>query len=317
MDSSVTIIVESYNFTEDRDAAPLRRALHAACELRREDPAGREVILTDAAPSGALSMLLKDFPEVRSVAASGLSYDEAKFRAVREARGEYVVFLDGDCVPQPGWLEAHCAALRSGEAVATGGFTRYEGGWFAALCTLLDFGFLLPLERRSLGCYASNNSGFHRPTLLEIPMCESELRCNCYAHAQALMRARKPVLLIPEARVRHKTPLFFWGTFPPRFRHGGRLPRESRITSKPMAAARHLCSASLLLRIGRTGLAAAGFGIPRSRVAALVSPIRGALVPCLPAGRFMRDRKSSRVSTTDGLGVAPEERTPAYLTPGS
>ncbi len=225
MDSSVTIIVESYNFTEDRDAAPLRRALHAACELRREDPAGREVILTDAAPSGALSMLLKDFPEVRSVAASGLSYDEAKFRAVREARGEYVVFLDGDCVPQPGWLEAHCAALRSGEAVATGGFTRYEGGWFAALCTLLDFGFLLPLERRSLGCYASNNSGFHRPTLLEIPMCESELRCNCYAHAQALMRARKPVLLIPEARVRHKTPLFFGE----RFRQGSDTVAACRV----------------------------------------------------------------------------------------
>ena len=225
MDSSVTIIVESYNFTEDRDAAPLRRALHAACELRREDPAGREVILTDAAPSGALSMLLKDFPEVRHVAASGLSYDEAKFRAVREARGEYVVFLDGDCVPQPGWLEAHCAALRSGEAVATGGFTRYEGGWFAALCTLLDFGFLLPLERRSLGCYASNNSGFHRPTLLEIPMCESELRCNCYAHAQALMRARKPVLLIPEARVRHKTPHFFGE----RFRQGSDTVAACRV----------------------------------------------------------------------------------------
>jgi hypothetical protein len=213
MDSSVTIIVESYNFTEDRDATLLRRALRAACDLLLKDPANREVILTDAAPPGALSELLKDFPEVRRVAASGLSYDEAKFRAVREARGEYVLFLDGDCMPQPGWLDAHCAALRSGETMATGGFTRYEGGWFAALCTLLDFGFLLPLERRSLGCYASNNSGFHRSTLLEIPMCESEMRCNCYAHAQALMQARKPVLLIPEARVRHKTPHFFGERF--------------------------------------------------------------------------------------------------------
>ena len=205
----VTIVVESYNFSEDGNLALLARTLRAASELQREDPSEREVLITDTARVEVLRPLLESYPSVRRVDATGLGYDDAKFKAVQEARGDYILFLDGDCVPQPGWLDAHVHALASGDAVATGGFTRYEGGYFAAICTLLDFGFLFPLERRSLGCYASNNSGFVRAELLAFPMCGSDLRCNCYAHAQALLIADRPVVLVREARVHHKTPDFF------------------------------------------------------------------------------------------------------------
>ena len=205
----VSIIVESFNYSEDGDPATLARSLRAACDVRQQDPANREVLLTDTCGTAVITDLLKGFPEVRHIQATGLGYDEAKRAAFEAATGEYLLYLDGDCVPQPGWLEAHCAALSSGAASATGGFTRYAGGYLASVWTLMDFGFLFPLEQRTLGCYASNNSGFRRAVLQAVPMCGSEMRCNCYAHAQELMRARQPVLLIPEARVRHKTPDFF------------------------------------------------------------------------------------------------------------
>lgn len=69
---------------------------------------------------------------------------EAKNFTAKRAKGCYIVYLDCDCIPAPGWLEEITGPLRDGSAVAVGGFARYPGGWFAALCSLMDFGFLLP-----------------------------------------------------------------------------------------------------------------------------------------------------------------------------
>lgn len=57
------------------------------------------------------------------VDAVGLGYDDAKMMAAREARGGYLLYLDGDCLPQPGWKEAFLGKLRAG-ATAVGGYTR-------------------------------------------------------------------------------------------------------------------------------------------------------------------------------------------------
>ncbi len=139
----------------------------------------------------------------------GLDYDGAKQKAAASARGVYVLFLDGDCLPAPGWLDHHLSPLRRGEAQATGGFTRYDGGYMAAVATVLDFGFLLPRGRRVLGCYASNNCGFKRDLLADVPIPAGPMRCRCFAHAQTLLRHGTPVTMVPEAAVRHEVQPFF------------------------------------------------------------------------------------------------------------
>jgi Glycosyl transferase family 2 len=143
-------------------------------------------------------------PEARVLDADGLGYDEAKMLAAREARGRFVAYLDGDCIAEPGWLDAVLGPLRSGEALASGGFTRYEGGFVAGVQTLLDFGFLHPLASRPLECYAANNCAFDRATLLAEPMPGGPLRCRCFHHAQRLKRRGSAMLLAPPARVRHE-----------------------------------------------------------------------------------------------------------------
>jgi hypothetical protein len=123
---------------------------------------------------------------------------------VKAARGRFVLFLDGDCIPQADWRDRLLAPLRSGRAVACGGYTRYEGGFLSAMQSVMDFGFFYPRCERSLACYASNNCGFLRTVWLQVPVPEADLRSRCFYHAQRLLRRGTPVLLVPEARVLHE-----------------------------------------------------------------------------------------------------------------
>ena len=204
----VSVVVESYTHGEGSGLDRVTQSLRAATSMVEEHGAG-EVLVADSSADPALAQLLaREFPRVRRVDAAGLGYDEAKLVAAEQARGTYVLYLDGDCIPSEGWLEHHLAALRSGRA-ATGGFTRYDGGFFGAIGSVLDFGFLLPVEPRELDCYAFNNSGFRRDVMLAAPPPDGQMRCRCYAHAQRLRRRGQPVWMVPEARVRHERQPFF------------------------------------------------------------------------------------------------------------
>jgi hypothetical protein len=204
----VSVIVESFTHGEGSGLDRVELALRAATEMV-EANGNAEVLVADSSGDAALAQLLeRKFPAARRVNAVGLGYDEAKLMSAQEARGRYVVYLDGDCIPDSGWLDHHLDALRAG-APASGGFTRYDGEFLGAVESVLDFGFLLPVEPRALGCYASNNVGFRRELLLENPYPDGPMRCRCYAHAQLLQRRGIPVQMVPAARVRHeRQPLF-------------------------------------------------------------------------------------------------------------
>ena len=197
-----SIVVETFTFQEGGDTERFFRVLDAAVSMAAED--GGEVLLIDVCGFPDLHAVLRErFPTARVVPAVGMGYDDAKMKAAREAKGSYVLYLDGDCLPLPGWRDAMVAELRSGRA-AVGGYTRYDGGYVAALESVMDFGFLYPCEPRPLECYAFNNSGFNRASMLEIPAGSPFLRCACYKHAQDFKRRGTPVWMVPKARVLHE-----------------------------------------------------------------------------------------------------------------
>ena len=200
----VTVVIESYNHAEGSSGLDrLRIALDAATHMLEEHGNGA-LLVTDAAGDGDVPRLLeREFPRARVVDAVGLGYDEAKLEAARQAESDLVVYLDGDCIPSPGWLQEHVAALEAGHH-ATAGFTRYDGGWRGAVESVLDFGFMLPPGDRVIGCYGSNNVGFRRQTLLDVPQPPGKMRCRCYAHAQDLLRRGMPVWMVPKARTSHE-----------------------------------------------------------------------------------------------------------------
>jgi glycosyltransferase involved in cell wall biosynthesis len=211
----VSVVVESYNHAEGSALGRFALALESATELVGRHGDGEVLVADSSGDNDLVELLERRFPHVRRVDAKGLGYDRAKMRAAEDARGRFVIYLDGDCVPDPAWLERHLDGLRDG-AHATSGLTRYEGGFLAALEGVMDFGFLLPEAPRALACYASNNTGFRRELLLETPVPEGPMRCTCYAHAQLLLRRGTPVRMAPGARVTHERQAFF----PERYRRG-------------------------------------------------------------------------------------------------
>jgi hypothetical protein len=74
----------------------------------------------------------------------------------------------------------------------------------------MDFGFLLPLRPRPVGCYPCNNWAARRADLLAQPIPDDQvLRCSCYPHAQEMERQGTPFELAPGARARHDLPPFW------------------------------------------------------------------------------------------------------------
>ena len=221
--ADVAVIVESYNEGEHSSVERLAQALGAARREARAHGSAR-VMLADSGASEAVVGLLRDrFPEVERVPAGGAGYDMAKVRAAQAAGTPIVAYLDGDCIPAEGWLTELVRPIEEGRAVATAGFTRYEGGFLPRVASVLDFGFLLPVRERPVGCYASNNAAFATETLVAVPP-EGELRSNCFHHAQALERRGTPMRLVPGARVQHE----FLPIVPERLRRGWDLVAAAR-----------------------------------------------------------------------------------------
>jgi len=81
----------------------------AACleSLERQSLKGFETVLVDNAPSGGTSKTVEDFSlDIVYIENPGAaSFAEARNRGVEAASGEFVAFLDDDCVADPAWLE--------------------------------------------------------------------------------------------------------------------------------------------------------------------------------------------------------------------
>ncbi len=203
----VSIVVETYNLVEGTDRARFAAALGAAAAAAGQR--GGEVLVTDVCGGPDVAgIVAAAAPEARLLDAVGLSYDEAKMLAAVESRGESIVYLDSDCEPVGDWPETLLETLRRYPLHAgVGGLTRYQGeGLVAAVMSVMDFGFLIPVEERPLACYAFNNAAFHRSALLACPSASGGLRCGCFAHAQALLRQGTPMILAPRAVARHDLP---------------------------------------------------------------------------------------------------------------
>jgi GT2 family glycosyltransferase len=117
--------------TRDR-VEHLAPCLEALLKVRRAARPGMpeiDVLVIDNAPSGPESRrLVESLPGVRYVREPAAGLDFARNRAVAEARGEFLAFVDDDVVLDDGWLEGFVDALveNPDAAAVTGLVLPYE-----------------------------------------------------------------------------------------------------------------------------------------------------------------------------------------------
>lgn len=117
-DPKASVIISVYNHFEW-----LRLILDA---LRMQSRNDFEVIIADDGSDDATVTQIKKYisghPELTIKHIwhpdDGWRKEEALNNAVRAARGEWLLFLDGDCVPHPRWADDHLRLLRPGTAIA-------------------------------------------------------------------------------------------------------------------------------------------------------------------------------------------------------
>lgn len=207
---TVTLVTEAYNLAEGQSEASFVRALQTVLQISGRYPGVEVIVLDPTHEHIAAPILAARFPQLKALHVPGMTYDGQKNAAACAARGEFLVFLDGDCVPQSeDWLKKILPPFVEPDIHAVGGLTIYEGNDVTSQAmTVMDFGFLFePNASGHLGCYAFNNVAFRRATYLNVMAPDDGvMRCYCYKHAQLLARAGMPVHAHHDAKVFHELP---------------------------------------------------------------------------------------------------------------
>ena len=87
-----------------------------------------EVIVSDdGRQTTAEDMIQSHYPGVKWVEGPHRGAGANRNNGAQQARGEWLVFTDDDCLPSPGWLEAYVSAITSGHGIYEG-LTGCEAG---------------------------------------------------------------------------------------------------------------------------------------------------------------------------------------------
>ncbi|RXF75503.1 glycosyltransferase [Hansschlegelia zhihuaiae] len=91
---------------------------------------------------------LRTLADIELVATPGLTYYKLKNYGVARANTDFVIMLDSDAGPQPGWLEGLLKPFADPEMMAVGGFTVLGHEDFLSRTMALSWIFNLPSERK-------------------------------------------------------------------------------------------------------------------------------------------------------------------------
>lgn len=195
---TVSVVIETVTLTEG-DGSPAGLAGMERQTYPR-DRIETIVVLNDAVDS---TPLRARHPSFKFISAEN-NYFAAKNAGAAAASGEIIALLDGDCEPDPDWLEVLVERFEPGIDVVAG-CTRYAGGSLSARTfSVPDFAYILSEEGDAASGFNINNLAFRREVLLAHPF-DARIRRNggCYFLFHQLRAAGVRVVYEPRARVAH------------------------------------------------------------------------------------------------------------------
>ena len=170
MDSPIASVVIS---TRNRPQA-LEHCLDALAE-QTLPPGAFEVIVVDDGSESALSLDPARWTAkfyLKLIRQENTGPAGARNRGVGEARGEFIVFTDDDCLPTPTWLEKLVAALKVNPDAMVGGstFNGLKSDLYAETSQLIVKLVYEHFNRDPSNAYffASNNMAMRRDSFIEV-----------------------------------------------------------------------------------------------------------------------------------------------------
>ncbi len=139
-------------------------------------------------------------------------YYAAKNRGFESTQADVVAFGDGDCWPEPNWLELLLQpfeADRPDRSDVVAGRTTYRGDLLGTAATTIDFLYFdSPLGKGCTLNFYANNVAFDRAVFEEHRYGRSEgiYRGNCQVLGLRLQAHGVRVRFVPEARTTHRFP---------------------------------------------------------------------------------------------------------------
>jgi glycosyltransferase involved in cell wall biosynthesis len=149
----------------------------------------------------------------------GTGYYAAKNRGFEKTTAEVVVFGDGDCWPDPAWLDALASHFDDEAVRVVAGRTSYRGDLLGTAATTIDFMYFgaegdssrpegaRGSHARTRNFYA-NNVAFRRGTFerARYVLDDAFYRGNCQVLGLLLQETGVPIVFEPRARTTHRLP---------------------------------------------------------------------------------------------------------------
>ena len=135
--------------------------------------------------------ILQILPGLKVVRAEGKTSYDFKNAGARAAGSHFVVLLDADCAPHPGWLRAVMEHRRQHpHAAVISGRTLYKGeGLLPRVLALLDRSYVDCGRPGPTKAISNNNAGFAREVLLKYPLQNEVGPFGSRPHADQIMAA--------------------------------------------------------------------------------------------------------------------------------
>ncbi|WP_409300350.1 glycosyltransferase [Pseudomonas sp. KCJK8993] len=229
------LVLETNNLRGGKDPAQALDSLkHLVARLARQSlcpqSLGQWVITHDGLGQAAREALcalagrVLEFVEIDP----RTGYYEAKnigFEAVDQARCQYVVFADADCLPASHWLEQLLLPFTEADApLAVAGRTSYAPSVVGSALTTIDFMYFpSPLGARATRNFYANNVAFRCATFEQYryqPL-DGVYRAHCQVMGLRLQAAGVAVRYVPAAHTEHRLPDSRGEVFKLRWLRGG------------------------------------------------------------------------------------------------
>lgn len=206
----ISLVIETYNV--DGEAGPLRTLLYKLAPQLD----GVEVVVTHVGLDAKTRDTLADGrPIIWLELPRDADYYTHKNRGFDATTGDIVAFIDGDCDPDPHWLEELIAPFADG-ALVVAGATSY-GGSVAPIANAIDFPYFdgVTAQRCTIADapptvrnFFANNVAFERKTFAarRYPTIEPMFHGQCQVLALRLLQENIPVVFAPAARLTHAWP---------------------------------------------------------------------------------------------------------------